>query len=296
MPHFLIIGAMKSGTTTLYRDLLKHSSIFFPVDKEPGNLIDPGVLTEAGRVAYARLFSKAAVNAVCGEASTIYTKLPDFTGAAEQARKLLGPDLKIIYIMREPVSRTLSHHYHNYCIGTATSDVNQAVFEDPQFLNYSRYAMQLEPWVSSFGREAILPVRFEDYIADRRAGAASVWRFLGVDPRPELVDDSIIYNDSKKKPASRGFLYWLSRGTVYRQFVRPLLSESTKDKLRKAFLPQVPAKPSRPSLTTLQNIAAALKDDQIKLANMLEGFPLWTVEESWPSTHVNTNQRSVERP
>ncbi len=52
LSDFLIIGPQKAGTTTLYRDLLANPAIFLPIDKEPGNLREDGVLTVAGRSAY----------------------------------------------------------------------------------------------------------------------------------------------------------------------------------------------------------------------------------------------------
>lgn len=55
---FLIIGAMKSGTSTLHRDLQSNRQIFFPVDKEPNNLADEEFLTDEGKKKYAAIFSK----------------------------------------------------------------------------------------------------------------------------------------------------------------------------------------------------------------------------------------------
>ena len=76
LPGFLIIGAMKAGTTTLYHDLLTNPQVFFPLDKEPGNLASHDVLGEDGRGRYASIFKTARPDQICGEASTTYTKLP----------------------------------------------------------------------------------------------------------------------------------------------------------------------------------------------------------------------------
>ena len=96
LPHFLIIGGMKCGSTTLYRDLLTHPRVFFPIDKEPCNLCDDRVLTDAGRAEYEALFKRARPDQLCAEASTDYTKLPDRPGVAARALRVLGPELKLI--------------------------------------------------------------------------------------------------------------------------------------------------------------------------------------------------------
>ena len=104
LPDFLIVGAMKSGTTTLYRDLILHPDVFMPEDKEPetlANSSDPDQI----RREYRTLFPRLAEGLVKGEASTAYTKRPDFEGVAERAREVLGPGLKVVYMRRDPVER-----------------------------------------------------------------------------------------------------------------------------------------------------------------------------------------------
>ena len=61
LPDFLIIGAMKSGTTSLYADLKTHPSIFLPEDKEPSCLASDEVLTDAGQAPY------GGVPGLCGD-------------------------------------------------------------------------------------------------------------------------------------------------------------------------------------------------------------------------------------
>lgn len=84
-PDFLIIGAMKAGTTTLYRDLVDHPNIFLPEQKEPNTLVMYG--SDMRRIIddYASLFARSPQDAICGEASTAYTKRPDNEGVAARA-------------------------------------------------------------------------------------------------------------------------------------------------------------------------------------------------------------------
>ena len=112
LPGFLVVGAMKAGTTSLYRDLPTNPSVFMPIDKEPNNLLSDDVRTPQGLDDYARHFQRAGADQLCGEASTAYTMLPRHTGVPERALEVLGPDCRIIYLVREPVARIVSHHQH----------------------------------------------------------------------------------------------------------------------------------------------------------------------------------------
>ena len=94
LPSFLVIGAMKAGTTTLFQDLKDHPNIFMPSDKELHDLNTEDVLTEKGVAAYEKFFKDSSTEQRCGEASTGYTKLPDIEGVPSRAHALLGGDTK----------------------------------------------------------------------------------------------------------------------------------------------------------------------------------------------------------
>ena len=187
---------MKAGTTTLYRDLGTHPSVYFPLDKEPNSLCDDAVLTAAGRSAYAVHFRRARPGQICGEASTAYTKIPVYTGAAERARRLLGPGLKAIYLVRDPIARIISQHHHELTVGRleVIPDINEAVRKMPRYLDYSRYAMQVRPWIEAFGAENVRIVVFERYVRDRRGTVAELQRFLSLAPRPDLIEAERVFN------------------------------------------------------------------------------------------------------
>lgn len=272
---------MKAGTTTLYRDLLTHPSVFFPVDKEPNALCDDDVLTEAGRAAYAAMFAPSAPGSVCGEASTAYTKLPTFADVPRRALALLGPNVKLIYVVRHPIRRLISQHHHDFVRDFVPRDIGQAVREHPELLDYSRYSMQLEPWLETFGDEAVHLVRFEDFVGDRPAHVAAIEQFLGLDPRPELVDVSKVFNRSERKPAARGLAYRLSLQGWYRRLIRPLLPLSLKDTLRQVFLPKAEIQPAPPSAQTLAWLVEQFEPDQQRLMRLMgRTEPYWNLHDA----------------
>ena len=140
LPTFLIIGAMKAGTTTLYNDLKRQAFIFLPDCKEPNALIDDQILTRSGQIRYSSLFRHARDDQICGEASTAYAKLPHHRNAASRARQILGSNLRVIYIVRDPVLRLVSHYRHDWSLGLIKSDLRTALDEYPDLISFSCYA------------------------------------------------------------------------------------------------------------------------------------------------------------
>lgn len=276
LPDFLIIGAMKAGTTSLYRDLLANPAVFMPIDKEPWNLARDDVCQPQGLRQYAKLFEKAKAHQVCGEASTVYSQLPDITGVPQRARQVLGDRLTVIYLVREPVSRIVSHHHHLWLSGAVACGLDDAVRRYPRFINYSRYAMQIEPWREALGPQQILIVQFETYINDRRGTVASVSRFLGIEPQCEQIRAETAYNKSEGKPVPKGPVASLRRRWLYRTILRPMLSSSAREKLRFTLLPKAPTQPDPPSIETVRYIIEQVRDDAERLrVIMSQDDPLW---------------------
>lgn len=181
LPTFLIIGAMKAGTTSLYHYLREHPSVFMPEYKAP-EYFAGGSHWQRGIGWYRGLFSAAPPSAVAlGEASNVYTKYPRYAGVPERIA-LTIPDVKLIYSIRDPVDRIRSHWQTRAAEGVEKLPIEHAVLANPIYLDYSRYAMQLEQYLKVFRREQILIVRAEDLRDDRHTTVRQVYEFLGVDP------------------------------------------------------------------------------------------------------------------
>jgi hypothetical protein len=277
LPRFLIIGAMKSGTTTLYRDLITNPAVFMPQDKEPGNLNTDEVLTDQGLARYAALFAPMRPDQVGGEASTSYTKAPDIPGVPARARKVLGPELRVVYILREPVSRAISHHAHALTIEPGINpDFNIAVRSEPAYLNYSRYAMQAAPWLEAIGPAGVMLLRFEALTKDRRATVERVSAHIGVTSRPDLIDDEAVYNKTEQRVRNTGIAAAISRTAAYRQLVRPLLSPDLRDRIRRAILPRAAIKQIPPTPETVDWMLEQLAPDTVALERLVgASAPAW---------------------
>lgn len=282
LPDFLIVGAMKSGTTTLYEDLRSDPRIVFPRGvKEPESLTGDEVLTPEGSRAYAHLYRHAAADQLCGDASTAYTKRPDVEGVPRRSLKLLGRELRVIYIVRDPIARTISHHYHEFARGGIVGPLDEAVHRYPRLIDYSRYAYQLRPWLDTFGPGQVRVVHFESYVQDRLTVVHDLCRFLGLGAFSGIIEHDRAYNSQQHLPIPRGMMWRVSRRGIYRTLIRPLLPRTWRERLRRLLLPAPPSPPPPPSETTLRYLREQLAPDVEELGRVL-GSPtvLWDLEAS----------------
>ncbi len=163
LPDFVIIGAMKCGTSTLHAQLAAQKQFFMSEPKEPNYFSDDDVYCKGERW-YRGLFAGAPQGVIKGESSTHYTKLPTYPQTVERLAALI-PDAKFVYVMRDPVDRLVSHYIHEWTQGVITCPIDEAIETHPELVAYSRYAYQLEPFVARFGTARILPVIFEKMTA-----------------------------------------------------------------------------------------------------------------------------------
>lgn len=174
---FMIIGAQKSGTTTLAAQLSGHPEVCFCKIKEPGffsNHVDWAA--KVGK--YHSLYSPQN-GQICGEASTMYTFYPEVLDTHERLYRY-NPKLKLIYIMRHPVERVVSLYAHNVVRNIEKLGPEAAVFSQPAYINRSRYAVQIRPYIELFGRENVLLLIFEEYITDQTSILNQVAQFLSI--------------------------------------------------------------------------------------------------------------------
>lgn len=179
LPNLVVIGGLKCGTTSLHHYLNLHPEIAMSRPKELNFFVEE-LNWDLGAEWYAAHFNAAA--AVRGESSPHYTNLPRFRGVAERMRSLLT-DARLVYLVRDPVDRMLSHYLHNVGGGYERRPIEEGLADpDGAYLARSRYAMQLEPYRSEFGDERIAIVAREELKRDRAATLRSLFAFLGVDP------------------------------------------------------------------------------------------------------------------
>jgi hypothetical protein len=184
LPNFLGIGAQKAGTSWLHRNLRCHPALFLPQQKEL-HYWDTGF--HRSLRFYAGKFA-AAGDRVKGEITPAYSTIP-----AERVRVIhrLMPDLRLIFLMRNPVDRAWSHALMQFVkqqrrrIEEVPPDEVYAHFRSLESRLRGDYLRTLENWLGAFPEELLLCGFFEEVTADPQGLLVRVFRHLGVS---EAVD------------------------------------------------------------------------------------------------------------
>ena len=126
-----------------------------------------------------------------GEASTNYTRWPTVPDAPQLIASLL-PNVKLIYIMREPVQRAYSHFIHRYekeCFPGQpfTMSFEEFMESDPMVIQSSDYLIQIEKYLEIFPRDSLLLLVFEDFTKNPVPSLKKVFNFLGIDDHSESI-------------------------------------------------------------------------------------------------------------
>lgn len=243
LPSLLIIGAQRSGTTSLFNYLVQHPDVLPSMVKEV-HYFDlhyrRGVRWYRGRFPFARRLQRGSLTL---DASPYYLAHPL---APERAAQLL-PDAKLIALLRNPVDRALSHYEHEVRDGREALSFAEAIEREPERLageeerlrndpdyysvnhhrySYSRrgtYIVHLRRWAQSYPRSQLLVLQSEWLFRDPVAATAAVHDFLGLRPhrlkryRPFLHGsyDRAIPEDVRAKlaryfePYNRELFQWL---------------------------------------------------------------------------------------
>ncbi len=181
-PDFIVIGAMKCATTTLHNQLERQPGIYMASPKETSFFSDDEVY-EQGFQWYQSLFDSAPTGALKGESSTHYTKLPTYRCTAKRMRHHIA-DTKLIYIVRHPIDRLVSQYIHEWSMRKISVSIDQAIAQHPELVAYSKYAMQLDPFLDAYDRQHILIVFFERLTREPSVEFERICRFIGYTSKP----------------------------------------------------------------------------------------------------------------
>lgn len=183
---FMLIGAMKCGTTSLASLLASHEDICFSQPKEPNFFIRPDWKSNTDN--YHKLFSNMHAK-LWGEGSTSYTKFPRMT-PFDIAKRIhsYNPEIKLIYIIRDPLERIISHYRDIYTRGHEKLSFDQAVTTKAHYINLSRYYMQLLPYLEVFGKERILILTLKELNDELETVRQTLGDFLNITSEKFTVD------------------------------------------------------------------------------------------------------------
>jgi hypothetical protein len=194
-PNFLIVGAARAGTTSLWHWLRQHPHVFMSRDKEPAYFVQNGFRAMT-KDKYLSMFAAGQGKPCIGEASTGY--LP----AAESPpwiHEVLGP-VKIIIILRNPIERAFSMYCFMAMMGLepietfeealdqesrrmASLQFRQNCFmipRDYQYFHVGLYFDQTMRYINTFGADRVKILLFDDLKNDPSGFCAGVCQFLGI--------------------------------------------------------------------------------------------------------------------
>jgi len=190
LPNFIICGAQKGGTTALYHYLKQHPEIYLPKKKEV-HYFD---LNYDRDIKWYEKHFKGCRNRkvkAIGEASPLYVYLEE---VPERIYKLF-PDIKLIFILRNPVDRAYSHYWHEVKLGYETLCFEKAIEKEEMRLSrgdifskqhYSykdrgKYAEQLKRFSKFFPKEQMLILISEELRENPEKVLRRIFNFLEVD-------------------------------------------------------------------------------------------------------------------
>jgi hypothetical protein len=198
VPDFIVIGAMKSGTTTLHNILRQHSQIFLPAEKEI-HYFDNDKNYVKGIDYYISFFRNAKRKQIIGEITPRY--LWDHQ-VAQRIAKDIGTGIKLIVILRNPADRAYSHYRMNVLNKSENRPFNDVIQKEINnsindlrhndnigYISRGYYAKQLKRYLRWFPKDKLHIILFEDeFINQREKTINELIRFLNLTPERLIIN------------------------------------------------------------------------------------------------------------
>ncbi len=180
-PDFAIIGAMRAGTTQIYELLRAVPGICVPHMKET-DFFCSGKTVAKGLDWYARQFDDE--TALWGDISPNYAKT-DVNPDAPQLLYEANPEMKIFFLARDPVARSISHYRMSHYLEDDLPEPERllSTWSGKHILHASRYHTCLKPFWERFGEQVTI-LDFDTLVREPEATVAEICRTLGVPPVP----------------------------------------------------------------------------------------------------------------
>jgi len=254
LPNLIIIGAMKGGTTSLYHYLASHPEVEPSAIKETDYFKSEETFGR-GSAWYESLFRQPRPFAF--EASISYTQRHLYPGVPQRIHALV-PRARLVYVLRDPIERILSHYVHNRITGLESRTLPEALnTPGTNYILTSRYHHQIEAYLDLFPREQLLLVESEHLREDPAAVVTELFEAIGLSPDydADVLRRRFHTSSAKRRPSP------LERNLTAKTDNRYLLAA-----IRLATRP-LRARVERPTLTAAdrERLVASLAPDVAKL-------------------------------
>jgi hypothetical protein len=235
---FIIVGVMKSGTTTLAHHLTGQREIIIPENEVHYFDYDQNYLKGDSWYESQFDFREANENFIAGE-KTPYSFYPYTAGRIHK----YDPAMKLIWIFRNPVDRAYSNYSHDLYNIDEWRSFEKCIRQEEkrevlyQYLSKGRYIDQVENFLTYFPVEQMRFVLFEDLLKDPRKELSELFRFLGKDPADFILKEDLHSKKSKFPAYSPAFIYFYKKyighkGRAWNFIWRKYFSSPSKQKMK----------------------------------------------------------------
>jgi len=187
---FMIIGAMKSGTTSLAFYLNQSSQIYIPKEKELPFFLGNSTSSKHFDNFYKEYFSKANSSQIVGTSTPQYMMHPNVFKKIHKAK----PNIKLIAILRDPIERLVSHYNHSCRLGVENRELKEIVIDQlasnfhdelsddttQKYISSGEYGYIFEEVLKHFKKEQILLIKFESFKNNTQHILNEISNFLGI--------------------------------------------------------------------------------------------------------------------
>jgi hypothetical protein len=199
-PNLFLVGSMKCGTTSLHNMLDAHPDIFMSRKlKEPAWFA--GANSSKGLAWYLEHFAEATGERYVGESSTDYTKAPRLGPVAAKIRAF-SPDARILFIMRDPFARAVSHYWWEVEFSAEGRSFPDAMKASREIADVGNYAMQIAPYLETFGRDRVHVLTMETLTDHPRTAMDAILRFLDLENGGE-APPALVHKNRGRETVSR---------------------------------------------------------------------------------------------
>ena len=289
MPNFLVIGAAKSGSTSLYNYLKQHPQIFMSPVKEPRffafenedlDFCGPGDKKLNGSSItrlndYRSLFKDVSNEKAIGEVSQCYI----YISKAPERIKHYVPEMKIVAFLRDPVERAFSNFMQKQFQGNEPiSDFVKAIEAEPSrirenwsftwhYVRRGYYYEQLSRYFSLFPKENIRVYLYDEFKASNLRVLTDLFGFLGVDET--FVPDMSSRFNTSGRPRSKALHRLLHSQRLPRSLLKRCLSQSFRVKVRDRMVGMSTVREALME-STHQELIEYFREDILKLETLLD--------------------------
>jgi len=283
LPNFLIVGAGKSGTTSLYYYLKQHPAIYMSPLKEPhylicDSLVKPHLSSGAHKYntpivkdfeEYKDIFSGAKDESQIGEASTGY--LYYYKDAIPQIKRVLG-NIKIIIILRNPIDRAYSHYLHHIRDGSEQLSFEEALQVENErkksnwawtffYKEVGMYYEQVKAYLSNF--ENVKIFLFDELNKDAPTLVKNIYSFLEVDNSftPNLKTHYNVSGLNRYKVVHN----LIAKPNLLKSVVKQMVSKAKREQIKRYFLKKPTMKTD-----TKKYLIEVFREDILALLNLID--------------------------